>query len=185
MRMPKNINDWETTEDWENVWVTGRRYANIFNEGVAQASKGNAKEFVRILSSLADVEKPHEDNLMALPEDPNDKVVANAQLHLANFYLFGHKQTETGKIIKTKKDTKKALHYMTLSAKNGNMGAQQNLGTMYEEGLAPDGKPIPEISVDRKTALKWFHSAAKQGSELAAEDGKNLYKKMKIEGALA
>ena len=108
MRMPKNINDWETTEDWENIWVTGRRYTNIFNEGVAQANRGNAKEFVRILSSLSDVEKPHEDNLMALPEDPNDEVVANAQLHLANFYLFGHKQTETGKVIKTKKDTKKA-----------------------------------------------------------------------------
>ena len=180
MRMPKNINDWETTEDWENIWVTGRRYTNIFNEGVAQANKGNAKEFVRILSSLADItEKPHEDNLMALPEDPNDEVVANAQLHLANFYLFGHKETEPGKIIKTKKDTKKALYYMTLAAKNGNMGAQQNLGTMYEEGITPDGKRIPEISVDWKIALKWFHLSAKQGSELAKKDGKNLYKKMK------
>ncbi len=180
MRMPKNINDWETTEDWENIWVTGRRYTNIFNEGVAQANRGNAKEFVRILSSLADItEKPHEDNLMALPEDPNDEVVANAQFHLANFYLFGHKETETGKVIKTKKNTKKALYYMTLAAENGNMGAQQNLGTMYEEGITPDGKRIPEISVDWKTALKWFHLSAKQGSELAKKDGKNLYKKMK------
>ena len=179
--MPKNINDWETTEDWENIWVTGRRYTNMFNEGVAQANRGNAKEFVRILSSLADItEKPHEDNLMALPEDPNDEVVANAQLHLANFYLFGHKQTETGTIIETKKDTKKALYYMTLAAENGNMGAQQNLGTIYEEGLDPDGEPIPEISVDWKTSLKWFHLAAEQGSELAKEDGINLYKKMEI-----
>ena len=85
----------------------------------------------------------------------------------------------TGKVIKTKKNTKKALHYMTLAAENGNMGAQQNLGTMYEEGLDPDGKRIPEISVDWKTALKWFHLSAKQGSELAKKDGKNLYKKMK------
>ena len=181
MKMPRNINDWETTEDWENVWVTSRRYTNIFNDGVAQANRGNAKEFVRILSSLADItEKPHEDNLMALPEDPEDETIAIAQMHLANFYLFGRKQTETGKVIKTKKDTKKAFYYMTLAAKNGNMPAQQNLGSMYEEGLAPDGEPISEISVNWKTALKWYHLAAKQGSELAKEDGINLYKKMEI-----
>ena len=68
---------------------------------------------------------------------------------------------------------------MTLAAENGNMGAQQNLGTMYEEGITPDGKRIPGISVDWKIALKWFHMAAEQGSELAKKDGKNLYKKMR------
>jgi hypothetical protein len=29
MKLPKNINDWETTEEWENIWVSQRRYENI------------------------------------------------------------------------------------------------------------------------------------------------------------
>ena len=65
------------------------------------------------------------------------------------------------------------------AAENGNVDAQQNLATIYETGLDPDGESIPDVSVDYKTALKWFHSAAEQGSELAAEEGKNLYEKMK------
>ena len=133
MSMPKNINEWETTEDWENIWVSGRRYTNIFNEGVAQANKGNAKEFIKIMTSLADItEKPHEDNLMALPEDPNDEVVANAQFHLANFYLFGRKQTDDGSIIETRKDNRKAFPYMTLASENGNVDAQKTLAPIFE-----------------------------------------------------
>ena len=74
---------------------------------------------------------------------------------------------------------REAFYYMTLAAENGNVDAQQNLATIYETGLDPDGESIPDVSVDYKTALKWFHSAAKQGSELAAEEGKNLYEKMR------
>ena len=179
MRMPSNINDWETTEDWENIYDVGRRYKKIYNEGVAQANRGNVKEFIRILSSLADVKERHKDNLMALPEKPDHEVVAKAQMQLANFYLFGRKQTGTDKIIETRKDTMKAFHYMTLAAENGNVDAQQNLATIYETGLDPDGEVEVDVSVDYKAALKWFHRAAEQGSELAAEEGKNLYEKMR------
>ena len=179
MKMPSNINDWETTEDWENIYVVGRRYTKIYNEGVAQANRGNVKEFIRILSSIADVKERHKDNLMALPEKPDHEVVAKAQMQLANFYLFGRKQTDDGSIIETKKDTRKAFHYMTLAAENGNVDAQQNLATIYETGLDPDGETIPDVSVNYKTALKWFRNAAEQGSELAAEEGKNLYEKMR------
>ena len=87
--MPTNINDWETTEDWENIYVVGRRYTKIYNEGVSQANRGNVKEFIRILSSIADVKECHKDNLMDLPEKPDHEVVAKAQMQLANFYLFG------------------------------------------------------------------------------------------------
>ena len=179
MKMPSNINDWETTEDWENIYVVGRRYTKIYNEGVAQANRGNVKEFIRILSSIADVKERHKDNLMALPEKPDHEVVAKAQMQLANFYLFGRKQTDDGSIIETRKDTRKAFHYMTLAAENGNVDAQQNLATIYETGLDPDGETIPDVSVNYKTALKWFRNAAEQGSELAAEEGKNLYEKMR------
>ena len=179
MKMPSNINDWETTEDWENIYVVGRRYTKIYNEGVAQANRGNVKEFIRILSSIADVKERHKDNLMALPEKPDHEVVAKAQMQLANFYLFGRKQTDDGSIIETRKDTRKAFHYMTLAAENGNVDAQQNLATIYETGLDPDGESIPDVSVNYKTALKWFRNAAEQGSELAAEEGKNLYEKMR------
>ena len=179
MRIPKNINDWETTEDWENIYVVGRRYAKIYNEGVAQANRGNVKEFIRILSSIADVKERHKDDLMALPEKPDHEVVAKAQMQLANFYLFGRKQTDDGSIIEIRKDTRKAFHYMTLAAENGNVDAQQNLATIYETGLDPDGESIPDVSVNYKTALKWFRNAAEQGSELAAEEGKNLYEKMR------
>ena len=116
---------------------------------------------------------------MALPEKPDHEVVAKAQMQLANFYLFGRKQTDDGSIIETRKDTRKAFHYMTLAAENGNVDAQQNLATIYETGLDPDGESIPDVSVNYKTALKWFRNAAEQGSELAAEEGKNLYEKMR------
>ena len=68
---------------------------------------------------------------------------------------------------------------MTLAAENGNVDAQQNLATIYETGLDPDGEVEVDVSVDYKAALKWFHRAAEQGSELAAEEGKNLYEKMR------
>ena len=175
MKLPKHINDWETTEDWENVWVVEKRYTNIFNEGLVQADKGNVMGFVKMMSAVADVKNSDEDNLYVLPEDSHNKIVAKAQMHLANFFLFGAKVTENGNVIKTKKDTKKAVYYMTLAAENGNVDAQQNLATMYESGIDSDGEPIPNIKKDYNVALKWYHLAAKQGSELAKKDGTNLY----------
>ena len=63
--------------------------SNTIEVHIHHLRKKFPKEFIKIMTSLADItEKPHEDNLMALPEDPNDEVVANAQLHLANFYLY-------------------------------------------------------------------------------------------------
>ena len=77
------------------------------------------------------------------------------------------------------KMNREAFNYMTLDAENGNVDAQQNLAKIYETGVDPDGELIPEVSVDYPMALKWFHLAAEQGSELAVEDGKNLYEKMR------
>ena len=74
---------------------------------------------------------------------------------------------------------RETFNYMTLDAENGNVDAQQNLAKIYETGVDPDGELIPEVSVDYPMALKWFHLAAEQGSELAVEDGKNLYEKMR------
>ena len=71
------------------------------------------------------------------------------------------------------------FYHMTLDAESGNVVAQQNLAKIYETGVDPDGELIPEVSVDYPKALKWFHLAAEQGSELAIEDGKNLYEKMR------
>ena len=80
------------------------------------------------------------------------------------------------RIVRMNRET---FNYMTLDAKNGNVYAQQNLAKIYETGLDPDGESIPEVSVDYPKALKWFHRAAEQGFELAVEDGKNLYEKMR------
>ena len=77
------------------------------------------------------------------------------------------------------KMNRETFNYMTLDAENGNVDAQQNLAKIYETGVDPDGELIPEVSVDYPKALKWFHLAAEQGSELAIEDGKNLYEKMR------
>ena len=77
------------------------------------------------------------------------------------------------------KMNRETFNYMTLDAENGNVNAQQNLAKIYETGVDPDGELIPEVSVDYPKALKWFHLAAEQGSELAVEDGKNLYEKMR------
>ena len=77
------------------------------------------------------------------------------------------------------KMNRETFNYMTLDAENGNVDAQQNLAKIYETGVDPDGELIPEVSVDYPMALKWFHLAAEQGSELAVEDGKNLYEKMR------
>ena len=74
---------------------------------------------------------------------------------------------------------RETFNYMTLDAENGNVNAQQNLAKIYETGVDPDGELIPEVSVDYPMALKWFYRAAKQGSKLAAEEGKNLYEKMR------
>ena len=77
------------------------------------------------------------------------------------------------------KMNRETFNYMTLDAENGNVDAQQNLAKIYETGVDLDGESIPEVSVDYPKALKWFHLAAEQGSELAIEDGKNLYEKMR------
>jgi len=74
---------------------------------------------------------------------------------------------------------REAFHHLSLDAENGNVVAQQNLAKIYETGVGLDGELIPEVSVDYPKALKWFHLAAEQGSELAVEDGKNLYEKMR------
>ena len=74
---------------------------------------------------------------------------------------------------------KETFNYMILDAENGNVVAQQNLAKIYETGVDLDGESIPEVSIDYPMALKWFHLAAEQGSELAVEDGKNLYEKMR------
>ena len=36
--VPQNINDWETTEEWEYIWVPQRRYENIYNQAVESAN---------------------------------------------------------------------------------------------------------------------------------------------------
>ena len=74
---------------------------------------------------------------------------------------------------------KKAVRYTKLSAKNGNSSAQQNLATMYEEGVTPTGEKLPDIKQDYKKALKLYCLAAKQGLEVAKTDGVKLYNKMK------
>ena len=71
------------------------------------------------------------------------------------------------------------FYHLSLDAESGNVVAQQNLAKIYETGVDPDGESISEVSVDYPMALKWFHRAAEQGSELAVEDGKNLYEKMR------
>ena len=175
MKLPKNINDWETTEEWENIWVSQRRYENIYNEAVDCANDGDVKGFIKTMTSLADVEEIDENDLYALPQDPKHEIVAKAQMQLGNFFLFGAKASEDGKVIKTKKDLNKAVHYIKSSAKNGNVDAQQNLATMYEDGIGPDGKSLPNIKQDYKKALKWYSYAAKQGSDLAKKDGLKVY----------
>jgi hypothetical protein len=177
--VPQNINDWETTEEWEYIWVPQRRYENIYNQAVESANNKDVKGFVKNMSSLADVKERSEGDLYAFREDPKHEIIGEAQMQLANFFLFGAKQTEDGGVIKTKKDLKKAVYYTKLSAKNGNVSAQQNLATMYEDCNSPDGEQLPDIEQDYKKALNLYRLAAKQGLEVAKKDGANLYKKMK------
>ena len=177
--VPQNINDWETTEEWEYIWVPQRRYENIYNQAVESANNKDVKGFVKNMSSLADVKERSEGDLYAFREDPKHEIIGEAQMQLANFFLFGAKQTEDGDVIKTKKDLKKAVYYTKLSAKNGNVSAQQNLATMYEDGIGPDGKSLPNIKQDYKKALKWYSYAAKQGSTLAKKDGLKVYNRIR------
>jgi len=179
MKTPQNINDWENTEEWEYIWVSQRRYETMYNEAVDCANNKDVNGFIEKMSSLADIKKPDEGDLYAIPQDPKHEIVAQAQMQLANFFLFGAKQTDNGTVIKTKKDLKKAVYYTKLSAENGNSSAQQNLATMYEEGVTPAGEKLPDIKQDYKKALKLYCLAAKQGLEIAKKDGANLYKKMK------
>ena len=179
MKTPQNVNDWETTEEWEYIWVSQRRYETMYNEAVDCANNKDVNGFIEKMSFLADIKKPDEENLYAIPQDPKHEIIAQAQMQLANFFLFGVKQTDNGSIIKTKKDLKKAVRYMKLSAKNGNASAQQNLATMYEECVTPAGEKLPDIKQDYKEALYFYRLAAEQGLEIAKKDGVNLYKKMK------
>ena len=107
MKTPQNINDWENTEEWEYIWVSQRRYEPMYNEAVACANNKDVNGFIEKMSSLANIKKPDEENLYAIPQDPKHKIVAQAQMQLANFFLFGAKQTDNGSLIKTKKDLKK------------------------------------------------------------------------------
>ena len=50
------------------------------------------------------------------------------------------------------KDYKTALKWFKLAAKQGDAGAQYNLGVMYEKGQG-----VPQ---DDKTAMKWYSLAA-------------------------
>ena len=52
-------------------------------------------------------------------------------------------------------------------AKQGNAGAQSNLGAMYYLGLG-----VPQ---DEKTAVKWYNLAAKQGNASAQYNLGNRY----------
>ena len=180
MKSPQNINDWETTEEWEDIWVSQRRYETMYNEAVDCANNKDVNGFIEKMSSLANIKKPDEENLYAISQDPKHEIVAKAQMQLANFFLFGAKETDNGSIIKTKKDLKKAVHYTKLSAENGNSSSQQNLATMYEEGVTPDGEKLPDIKQDYKKSLKLYYLASKQGLEVAKIDGVKLYKKMKM-----
>tara|TARA_A100000164_G_scaffold258738_1_gene230732 strand:+ start:185 stop:733 length:549 start_codon:yes stop_codon:yes gene_type:complete len=179
MKKPQNVNDWETTEEWEYIWVSQRRYETMYNEAVDCANNKDVNGFIEKMSSLANIKKPDEENLYAIPQDPKHEIVAQAQMQLANFFLFGAKQTDNGNVIKTKKDLNRAVRYTKLSAENGNSFAQQNLATMYEEGVTPAGEKLPDIKQDYKKALKLYCLAAKQGLEVAKTDGIKLYNKMK------
>ena len=75
MKQPQNINDWETTEEWENIWVSQRRYENIYNEAVDYANDGDVKGFIKTMTSLADVIELDKDDLYALPEDPKHEII--------------------------------------------------------------------------------------------------------------
>ena len=106
MKLPKNINDWETTEEWENIWVSQRRYENIYNEAVDYANDGDVKGFIKTMTSLADVKELDKDDLYALPEDPKHEYEEGVG--------------PNGKSLPNiKKDYKKALKWYSYAAKQG------------------------------------------------------------------
>ena len=98
MKPSQNINDWETTEEWEDIWVSQRRYETMYNEAVDCANNKDVNGFIEKMSSLANIKKPDEENLYAISQDPKHQIVAKAQMQLANFFLFGVKETDNGSI---------------------------------------------------------------------------------------
>jgi len=58
-----------------------------------------------------------------------------------------------------KQDHKEAVKWYKLAAKQGNSGAQRNLGNMYQEGNG--------VNLDYKEAAKWYKLAANQGDSEA------------------
>ena len=65
------------------------------------------------------------------------------------------------------KSIKTAVKWYTLAAKQGNAGAQFNLGLSYE-----NGKGVPK---DYKTAVKWYRLAAEQGNAYAQGQLSSMY----------
>jgi len=59
-----------------------------------------------------------------------------------------------------KKDFSTALKQFKLLAKQGDSGAQYNLGLMYDNGQG--------VGQNYKTAIKWYKLAAKQGNATAS-----------------
>ncbi|HBU59870.1 MAG TPA: hypothetical protein DEB48_08525, partial [Verrucomicrobiales bacterium] len=57
------------------------------------------------------------------------------------------------------RDYKKAVYWFTKAAKQGNSGAQCNLGLMYENGEG--------VEENDKIAVNWFRKAAVQGESMA------------------
>lgn len=83
---------------------------------------------------------------------------ADAQFSLGMAYLFGdHDHTYSGK--KLPRDNQQALHWLKLSAAQGNDMAQYNIGLIYRDGSG--------VAKNPEQARQWFQKSAEQGNNMA------------------
>ena len=91
----------------------------------------------------------------------------NAQFEVGYYYDDGIKK-DNGKVI-LKANIVKAVKWYTKAAKQGDVSAQDALGTTYSSGDR-------EIKVNYKKAIKWTKRAIKQGSSMSAYNLGTIYK---------
>jgi len=91
---------------------------------------------------------------------------AEAQWEVGSYYEDGL-ANESGQII-VKQNPKKAFHWFSLSAKQGDESAQLALGNIYSTGTG--------VKRDFQKAISWTKKALKQGSSSAAHNLGTIYR---------
>jgi len=140
--VPYIINLRDSTNDLKPRLFEGKKDQGYLEKGVEVALKPLTKK-IKVSKALAEA-SPANSTEVSLNVEPTD---ADMQFNSGIKYLRGDGVA---------KDYKQAVHWLTKSAEQGNVGAQLTLGYIYQKG-----EGIPQ---DYTQAVQWYTKAAEQKS---------------------